>query len=110
MELLFVLAGVLGGSGLFVSTHLNNSATLELPLWMYKSIFIHILVLISGLTPTVAIVMAFIIDGLSGWLGLGLVIGGLFLTQLVIPNVIKTLIIMMSPIIAPFILMTIWNW
>ena len=110
MELLFLLAGILGGSGLFVSTHLNNSSTLELPLWMYKSIVIYILVTVSALTPTVAIVMAFIIDGLSGWLGLGLVVVGLFLTQLVIPNVIKKLIILMSPIIAPFILITIWGW
>lgn len=110
MGLLFVLAGILGSSGLFVSRHLNNVAMCGLPLWMYKSIVVRILVFISMLTPTVAIIMAFIMDGLSGWSGLGLVMAGTFLTQLWIPSVIKNLIIMMSPIIAPFILMAIWNW
>ena len=110
MEILFLLAGILGGSGLFVSSHVDNPSMLELPLWMYNSIVIYIFLIISALTPTAAIIMGFIIDGLSGWLGLGLVVVGIFLTQLVIPNAIKKLIVLMSPIIAPFILTTIWNW
>ena len=38
-----------------------NPATLELLLWIYKSIVIYILLTVSALTPTVAIVMAFIV-------------------------------------------------
>ena len=37
-----------------------NPVMLELLLWMYKSIVIYILLTVSALTPTVAIVMAFI--------------------------------------------------
>ena len=35
MELLFLLAGILGGSTFFIYSHVNNPSTLELPLGMY---------------------------------------------------------------------------